>query len=318
MTESLKPNLIVFERVSLRNIQAMLDLMMDGDFGDAEYLKRRFAERAVEFDATQSFLIHCGIVRESASGPVLATDCVRGEMTATELRTILIGRLTNHTGPVRQSLMEYLRRFRIINGKAIHWPTVEQRSEETWVRNLLIELNSITCAGLNGHYELTPAFHPIFLSAIRSLPRRAPADVKKRRQEKDDLGNAAEVEVVRFELDRLGQLYADRVIHVATTDAAAGYDIESITVTGDDCSPRFIEVKAVSLHDYRFFWTANEVAVARSLGSWYYLYLLPVEKSGRFSPEKMEIVCDPALNILERPSTWSIESNVLECKLMPS
>ena len=83
----------------------------------------------------------------------------------------------------------------------------------------------------------------------------------------------------------------------------------------DQLYPRLIEVKCVSLENYRFFWTANEVATAQALGSWYYLYLLPSSGPGKLRIDMLRIIPDPQVAILNCPEQWSVEDNVLECKI---
>ncbi len=51
---------------------------------------------------------------------------------------------------------------------------------------------------------------------------------------------------------------------ISTLDAGAGFDIESFDGTSDDVSPnRFIEVKATTGDEIRFYWSSNEMNVAK-------------------------------------------------------
>jgi hypothetical protein len=131
------------------------------------------------------------------------------------------------------------------------------------------------------------------------------------------MGLAAERVVVEYERDRLGPEFASRVEHVALSNAAAGFDVQSVTLQSScDILPRFIEVKAVSPTDYRFYWSANEMVVARTFGSWYYLYLLPIGSDGRPRRELLRMICDPHNTVLACPDQWSVETNVVQCRLV--
>jgi hypothetical protein len=134
-------------------------------------------------------------------------------------------------------------------------------------------------------------------------------------QARNAIGVDAESEVVSFERRRL-DVYADRVFHIAPLNQGAGYDIESVTVENDtQLFPRFIEVKAVSPDTRRFFWTANEVATAKRLSRWYYLYLLPTASGGAFDFSALQIVRDPIEVIFGERSRWRTIPNVFQCEL---
>ncbi len=115
----------------------------------------------------------------------------------------------------------------------------------------------------------------------------------------------------------MGPEFASKVNHTALKNAGAGYDIESVSVTAsEEVTPRYIEVKAVSSGKPRFYWTSNEVSVAEALGSWYYLYLLPVGKKGAFSLEDLRIIQDPHSKVLGSASEWVTESDIVKCTLV--
>ena len=104
--------------------------------------------------------------------------------------------------------------------------------------------------------------------------------------------------------------------HVAEADAAAGYDIESVTVlSGSTTVPRLIEVKAVPAGNLRFYWSSNEVATARRFGSWYYLYLLPVRAEGRLDTDRLVTLEDPYQTVVRDGGDWRVEPDVLRCEM---
>ncbi|QQR96668.1 MAG: DUF3883 domain-containing protein [Bacteroidota bacterium] len=59
-------------------------------------------------------------------------------------------------------------------------------------------------------------------------------------------------------------MQSELVKRISTINTAAGYDIESFDGTTDDVFlNRFIEVKATTGEDIRFYWTINEREVAK-------------------------------------------------------
>jgi len=93
------------------------------------------------------------------------------------------------------------------------------------------------------------------------------------------LGAQAENAVVLFEQERLKKLgkhaQASLVRRISTANAAAGYDIESFDGSSDDIFPnRFIEVKATHGDEIRFYWSQNEMSVAKKKGESYWIYMM--------------------------------------------
>ncbi len=93
------------------------------------------------------------------------------------------------------------------------------------------------------------------------------------------LGAKAENAVVEFEKERLRKLgrlaQAELVKRISTINIAAGYDIESFDGTTDEIFPnRFIEVKATSGDLLRFYWSINEMNVAKKKKNLYWIYMM--------------------------------------------
>ncbi len=93
------------------------------------------------------------------------------------------------------------------------------------------------------------------------------------------LGARAENVVVEFEKKRLRKLgkpmQAELVKRISTINVAAGYDIESFDGTTDDIFPnRFIEVKATTGDLLHFYWSINEMNVAKKKKNRYWIYMM--------------------------------------------
>ena len=113
-------------------------------------------------------------------------------------------------------------------------------------------------------------------------------------------GEEAEKFVLEFEKDRLhGEKEIDWVAEYSTSD---GYDIASYETLYSKAHDRFIEVKSFSGQPY-FFWSRNEIDIARIKKSNYYLYLVDRSKmnSSKYIPI---IIQDPYNNVLKNNSKW--------------
>lgn len=96
-----------------------------------------------------------------------------------------------------------------------------------------------------------------------------------------------------------------QIKQISEMDVCAGYDILSYESDESTCYDRFIEVKAVSRKS-GFFWSKNEVEIAKLQGEKYFLYLVDlsrIEEEG-YCPE---IISNPALSIMSS-SDWLVES----------
>jgi len=127
------------------------------------------------------------------------------------------------------------------------------------------------------------------------------------------LGTKGENAVVEFEKQRLIKLgklvQADLVKRISTTNAAAGYDIESFDGTTDDVFPnRFIEVKTTTQKAIRFFWTVNERKIASKLKNQYWIYVLTAFKEKNPSASLPITIQDPE-QIIPKHDSLSISVN---------
>jgi len=96
-------------------------------------------------------------------------------------------------------------------------------------------------------------------------------------KEKREIGILAEELIVRYEVDRLKNVGCEVEAHcvrrISLVRANAGYDVESFDGITHDVNPdRYIEVKGTRGEDLRFFWTENEINIARILRNKYWIY----------------------------------------------
>lgn len=116
------------------------------------------------------------------------------------------------------------------------------------------------------------------------------------------LGAQAENAVVEFEKQRLRKLgkmaQAELVKRISTINTAAGYDIESFDGTTDEIFPnRFIEVKATQGEEIRFYWSNNEMSVARKKKDTYWIYMMVEFKEDRPQESVLIIIQSPEYSI---------------------
>ncbi len=217
-------------------------------------------------------------------------------------------------GPYRTVLADYLLQFSLSGPSLTYRPSLSDRLKQSPLRNFLIDIRAVTHRAADDTYLLEEGAVDMYLWAI-NFKRSTSMDLLKSDVErKEQLGVAAEIAILAYEKDRVGERWAYKVEHVAEGIPFACYDIKSVTVHGGDTAPRYIEVKAVPPDSYQFYWTRSEVEIAQLLSSKYFLYLLPVSASGGFDLKRILIVDDPYSSVYQNSETWQIEENVIVCR----
>jgi len=119
-------------------------------------------------------------------------------------------------------------------------------------------------------------------------------------------GRKAEEYVVEFERKRLKDNPQYTMIRqISDFDVTAGFDIVSFESKNSETIDRFIEVK--SFHTIpHFFWSANEVNVAKMKGKQYCLYLVDMDRYLNDDYEPI-VLCDPANEALNG-SEWIVST----------
>ena len=175
------------------------------------------------------------------------------------------------------------------------------------VRNVLISQGFLIANrdGQGTRFFIAPVYDSIIAKYCKAKQKQFSLAQLKKQLEYDELaGEKAELFVLSFEKERIGQPLSERIKRISEIDVSAGYDIISYNSV-QSCAPdRFIEVKAIS--NAGFFWSKNEYEIARLKGNMYYLYLVNL---GRISEPGYvpEMIQDPASNIMKN-NRWFVEA----------
>lgn len=145
-----------------------------------------------------------------------------------------------------------------------------------------------------------------------TLPKRTKRQLDNDMDRKSELGFEAENWVLKYERRRLIEHdFVGLIRQVSETHVSAGFDIVSFSNISSLFHDRFIEVKSYS-EIHRFFWTRNEIAVAKELGQQYALYLVD---RNHFSDQSYtpKIIIDPYHALITTKNTgWEYEPNSYE------
>ncbi|MEP3890776.1 MAG: DUF3883 domain-containing protein [Hellea sp.] len=114
-------------------------------------------------------------------------------------------------------------------------------------------------------------------------------------------GEAAEKYVLEFEEQRLA--LKDGIQWIAPYDVSAGFDILSFHAKEDAEAKRSIEVKSYVGDTPYFYWTRNEMRVAKEKSDDYFVYLVNRNEMGK-GDYQPEMIANPMKNILENKN-WT-------------
>lgn len=306
----LKPS--TFEGLHWGHVLVLVDVLHKCELRTEWHIESRYKERASGFAKTLAFLASIGLIKRS-NGELLLNDPLP-EIRSAAFRWMLLESLALSRSLYLAETSHFLDKFEFSHGRLTYRSSEGERSKESAVRNFLMEVGVVNYSRQEDRYSVAPEYISFYVRVSHGSANYSPSKVAASAEDRDELGLAAEKVIIAFERERVGVALANRVEHVALRNAAAGYDILSVTASADACvKARFIEVKAVSIRTFEFFWTQNEVQVAHLLGPLYYLYLLPVGTNSEFRTDQLVMICDPCSYVLGNAEKWIVETNVLRC-----
>lgn len=322
MIDYLNNNLEILKKVSLKQIAALIEIILQSTLSSEQYILRRYHERAKYFDETATFLLRIGILEKGDDSYHLSKsfqERIGEQMLAPSLPAVLIDALFHaKRNPYKGVFNDYLSGYQAIDGQIGQKHTGQDiYSSHSSIRNLLMELGVVHYDRDTSRYLLSPDHFDLYLATRSKNHQVSPDALKGHMNAKESLGYAAEIAVISYEKKRLGSTFAPLIDHVSTRNVNAGFDIKSFSILeSGNKVPRYIEVKAVSSVSYKFYWTTNEIDTSRMLSEYYYLYLLPLRHKGAFNVRKLIIIRDPYKHVYNDRVSWFIEENVLSCSLI--
>ena len=303
-----------FSRLRWNQVSILLSVLEDAGYTKAHHIERLYLERAENFQETFAFLSAVAGLSKSESDEIDFT--LPAFSNEDHTKSWILDAIFSSQNVYCSDIYEYLQIFCIDGGEPRHYPKASTRHYQSHIRNFLIDMGIIEYNPNDDYYYIPPAHIDLYSTGC-DIGRRvhSPATREVIQAEKESVGAAAEEFILGYERQRVGQQYKEKVRHISIVNDAAGYDIRSVTVeTSELHIPRYIEVKAVPRISNRFYWSQNEISTSRKFGDWYYLYLLPVGRSGKFIIDELKVVQNPAEEILDRDDIWDVEPNVVQCR----
>jgi len=181
-------------------------------------------------------------------------------------------------GPLRNDIFNLLHGFSLAYNKdTFRWSEVDGSplAGESWMIDQLCQLGLL--ARGDGWLEVTPEYVNTVASFREEGRGWSEEKFRERLQEKLEVGNIAEELVKTFEVERLKKsghvVESLSVRRISKLRVNAGYDIESFDGKCPNLNyDRFIEVKGAKGADLHFFWSDNEIRIAKILKEKYWIY----------------------------------------------
>jgi len=315
------------DNISLRQIRIFSEILSQSTMMQTEYIRKRYLENALNFDETTNFLCDLNLIqltrnqiRPKAEYRMLLKKLRNSAKSEQLINKFLVNYSINNQNNFSRHLDHFLVNFVINNGRYEYSPNTVERLKYSGLRNFLIELGLIHLDSKKDTYVIDSNYLLNYLQTRAHLPI-SPEEFIQIQQERADIGHKAELRVIEYERYRLSQ-YPNLIVqieHVAQIDIAAGYDIKSFDCDQDE-NPinRFIEVKAVSPWDYRFYWARNEIEASRIYRDNYYLYLLPILARKEFDVEGLKIIGDPYMSVYKNRNEWIRKNETISFSLQKS
>jgi len=298
-----------FYKIKLSQLYNLCNILAETKIHQLSYIKGKYLENSLCFEETLSFLDDLKIIARTSTELIPSKSFLKSFSSLTTFKNQLLLALLSAKGSIHEQVRLFLVNFRKEKGEIFFNPTSTEKLKYSDIRNILIELEFIKVNEVSDKYSINPNYYNFFFDNV-SNKGTSSETLKNKLEENDDIGLKAEEAIIEFELKRLTNILINKkeLEHTSKINVLAGYDIKSFENYLDNNFNkivRYIEVKAVSSQDYKFFWSRNEKETAYILGENYYLYLLPVTTYNTFDLNKIKIINDPYKNIYMKQNEWT-------------
>lgn len=293
-------------------IRAFLKIISKFSSYDKEFIKSLFIKESSNYQNTLDFLSEAGIITfdndKIIINSFLTVQIDKVLVDDDSLKNKLLEVIINNKKVFSQFVKDYIDNFTLVDSIYTYKPSTDEKIKYSGIRNLLMELELIDFNNISDTYQISEKYNHL-LNGILENRILSPKELTIVLEKQKLLGASAELEIIEYEKRRLSKYpeLLNKIQHVALNNTAAGYDILSFDLkdNSDEVIERYIEVKAVSGTNYKFYLTDNEIKKSRIHREQYYLYLLPIICKNKFDTESLEIICDPFENIINNQEIWN-------------
>lgn len=296
-----------FDKITFNNIYVLVDVIISRSINDIEHIESAFLNNATYFSDNLSFLQTIKFVTISdkhilSSSFIKSIEKIHDKQKKNDQLKLIIVRmmLRNRKNKELIKFLQYCQKFSVDEDRKefSYMPNLTKRLKQAGIRNFLMELGFIFKANDKDKYFIDNKYIDLMINLFGKETTLTPEGLALIQKKQIELGDRAEQEILVYEKRKLKKFpsIAKKVMHVAKSNVNAGFDIESFCkkkAKKGIAEKIYIEVKAVSAIQNKFYWPANEITMAKKLKSNYYLYLLPVGLNKNFDFDNLKIIPNP-------------------------
>ncbi len=299
-----------FPNITPGQISFFLNNYKESHIKDINFLKSKFENHHVGFDSVIDFLSKINLIKIIDKKVLVEEEIVnRFDENYLNINELLLEKLLITPNKYRIEIREFFNKIKF-NFKN---STLNIDPKANYIysnfRNFLTALGLFLFNPIDRSYKLNPEMIYLIVDFIDLKSSISPEALLKIQAEEKLIGDGAELEILNFEKHRIKEFpeLMNKIVHMALNNSAAGYDIKSFelpSLNSGKSIPRYIEVKAVSINDYSFYMSSNELNKASLLKEKYYIYLLPVKLNYEFELQKLKIIKNPVSNLFNK-EVWN-------------
>ncbi|MEK0350760.1 MAG: DUF3883 domain-containing protein [Nitrosopumilus sp.] len=293
----------IFENLTKRQIRTFIEIQVSTKSIDFSFIKNKYLKNEINFDSLFNYLKAIGLYSRKKDKIVFKKNQIIKDFSNEEkLNSFLIEKTLNNKASFSDYVFSYLQKFDSVNGSFQYKPMVQERLKASGLRNFLIDIDLIYHNRRNNSYIVNDKYIHLFTKQIETKTL-SPKNLNSILKNQKEIGYLAELEILKYEKKRLKDFsnLSRNIEHISKFDVNAGFDIKSWETNKKE---RYIEVKAVSIFDFKFHWSRNEIKKSQSLKNKYYLYLLPIITNKNFDIASMEIIKNPFSKVFSKSSYW--------------
>jgi len=295
--------IINYIKIKYNNLYALFREIISSKNKDYEFIKQSYVLYGEYFNETLNFLLTLGIIKLEQEKIILNDSSFKDLKKKNIFKIFLIKKMLKNKD-IKTDLKIYFSNFKpMINKQFSYQPSTKDNLRFLGIRNFLITLEIVENDLFDRRYLIKPHYN-YFVEPLLNTNRLSLDALKLKNSENEKIGLLAEKEVIKYEMKKLIKYkdqYQKLINHVSISDVSLGYDILSHEISfKGDLSPIMIEVKAVSIEDYKFYWSSSEMEAAKRFNNKYYLYLVPCIGDNLFDLTKMRIINNPFHSLLNQ------------------
>lgn len=305
-----------FQHISFQDLYNLIWFSTNLEMNTYDYIKNVYREKSTHFDENLDFLCKVNLLCVNRNRITFNKKFGRFKkkksLNENEIKEAIIEQISTNKRFFNSHIKPFLIHFNLIENDIIFELIGRNLTRFSAIRDFLVDLEIVDFEKSTRICRFNNRFTYLFEFATRRKSL-SPNHLKKIRDKQEKLSSQAEKFVFEIEKSKFSSnvKLQKKIELTAAYNINAGYDIKSFEIVGGVIEDKFIEVKSVSKNDYRFFFTKNEMRIAKLKKNEYHLFLLPVLENCKFDIENAIVIRNPMKYLYNENNNWPREIEVV-------